>query len=85
MRSNKAITKVWGIIVCSLIPSIGFAADTKLPLEDFAALPMIEFPAVSPDGSRVATIINGKDGPEIAVSDFGGNPCLLYTSDAADD
>ena len=59
------------------MPAASLAADGELPVADFAALPAVEFPVVSPDGKQVATIVNSQEGPEIAISDFGGNPLQI--------
>ncbi|MGI9200856.1 MAG: alpha/beta hydrolase family protein [Woeseiaceae bacterium] len=74
MSLSKSILRSCGLVTLSFVPVLGIAANDELPVADFAALPAVEYPVVSPDGAQIATIINGQEGAEIAISDFGGNP-----------
>ena len=47
------------------------ATATELPAEHFGHLPMVDQPAVSPDGEFVAVIVNNESGPTVSVAPFG--------------
>ncbi len=57
-------------IACLMLVSIPVHAE-ELPYQHFGHLPMIEQPSVSPDGTLVAVIVNGEDGPTVNVAPFG--------------
>ena len=47
---------------------------------DFAQLPLVEQPRVSPDGSKIAMIYNTPDGPTVSVSAFGSRDFDILAS-----
>jgi hypothetical protein len=60
------------IIILSSIPFTSVAKKQVLSYKEFGALPMIEQPTVSPDGSQIISIYNTEDGPSVVLSKFGG-------------
>lgn len=51
-------------------------AAQPLPLDAFANLPMVTSVQLSPDGQRIATLINAGDNTVLAVRDVAGSPTM---------
>ena len=60
--------RIIALVLCCVVSS---AYAEKLPYTTFGELPVIEQPAVSPDGRHIAAVLNGADGPTIVVTPFG--------------
>ncbi|MBC3765109.1 alpha/beta hydrolase family protein [Neptunicella marina] len=58
-------------LCCLLIISISqFTAASEFKWDDFAQLPIVEQPQISPDGTKIAAIYNTPDGASVIYSQF---------------
>lgn len=62
-----------GIALCAGLQA---RAAEPLPLDAFANLPMVTSVELSPDGQRIATLVNSGDNTVLAVRDVAGHPTL---------
>lgn len=72
---NKKLLRVF--LVFFLLPASALADDSYA---DFAALPFVESPVISPNGKRIAAVLNQDSGPVVVVTDF---PDINYLPIAA--
>lgn len=61
--------------------SLAHAEHTKPPLEAYGALPQISDAEISPDGTRVAAIVNADEGTRMAVFNVSGGISTLIGVD----
>ncbi|WP_417762969.1 hypothetical protein [Shewanella sp.] len=54
---------------CLVVSCFNFAEAADI-YEKFASLPIMQSPAISPDGNNIAAVYNSKDGPQVVLMDF---------------
>jgi len=78
-RNNK-MNKIITSLLLAGITFLSYAEKQALTYKEFGHLPVIQKPAVSPDGKHIAGIFNTEEGPSVVMSDFGSNAIVKLAS-----
>ena len=62
----------FAIFICLLFGfvNLSLAKSQQIPLKDFYQLPMVQMPALSPDGKHIAVVLNQGEATQVAIVDF---------------
>jgi len=70
------------VLAATALSSRADSVSTQPPLEAFAALPFMQSATLTPDGKRIAAVINLADGSAVISRPIsGGQPAVLYKAD----